>query len=139
MAWKFLETYPPGELLQGGLLRIEYGYLGKILDIIKKNHPLQEVLISEKITPYERELAHAAKRVFEMIEMLRKDLQGPLYKEYKDEWETFAEMDTEIMWAKDKVKKMRTIPALKGGAFTFAFLDSKVALKSGALDPATFE
>ena len=50
------------------------------------------------------------------------------------------------------VKKMRTIPALKGWAFTFAFLDSKVALKSGvlknavrfwyhsvALDPATFE
>ena len=34
---------------------------------------------------------------------------------------------------------MRTIPALKGGAFTFAFLDSKVALKSGALNPATFE
>ncbi|MDA1196480.1 MAG: hypothetical protein O2779_00785 [Nanoarchaeota archaeon] len=37
-----------------------------------------------------------------------------------------------------KVKKFRIIPALKGGALPFGILDSKVALKSGALNPSDF-
>ncbi|MBI2575824.1 hypothetical protein HYV84_01315 [Candidatus Woesearchaeota archaeon] len=108
MVWKFLETYPPGELLEGGLLRHEYKYLGDILDVIKKNHPLQEAIISEKIIPYERELVHAAKRVFELSSLLREYLRHLPKRVFFDEWDTLTDIIMEIEWAKDNVNRETT-------------------------------
>ncbi len=105
MVWKFLENYPHNELLQGGKLREEYGYLGKILSIIQKKHPLQEAIISQKIIPYERELVHAAKKVFDIIGMLKKYLGLIYFERLAEERETLNEIDTQIMWGKDKVNR----------------------------------